>query len=178
MTVAQYLQSGHNFTEIESKVLKRSNTFCKCVFVSLLKIKYIDLINLKTILAENDIIGAIVFLSNLSSRRLTRKKILRANYKDYIYFIFWFLDEFKNINKLNKELDEEPNVDLISAGVEQLRIFEELNIIDALAGGDILKWKQIENLTYEEIYTKLLKTKIEKEIQDTYSEILREKQKK
>lgn len=50
-------------------------------------------------------------------------------------------------------------------GSEKLKIFGVFNTLDSLAGGDILKWNQINELPYGEVFTKLLMNKINADLQ-------------
>ena len=54
-----------------------------------------------------------------------------------------------------KYLDSKPDSELTLAGVEKLSKFEEMRIVDMLAGGDMLKYKEIENLEYDFVFKKL-----------------------
>lgn len=48
-----------------------------------------------------------------------------------------------------------------------------MNTVDALAGGDILKWESIQQLPYEKVYVKLLMNKTSADYQEKYHEIIR-----
>jgi len=63
-------------------------------------------------------------------------------------------------------------MDLVKAGVSELDQFGELNVIDNLAGGDILKWKKVEKLPYYMVFDKLHKNAVETKIQRNYNKIL------
>lgn len=61
------------------------------------------------------------------------------------------------------------------AGFSELDIFGEANTVDSLAGGDILKWNQIEELPYYQVFTKLYLDKVRNKVEKKYSEIMRHK---
>ncbi len=84
-------------------------------------------------------------------------------------------NQFKYLGELEQKLDTETENDLIVAGIDDLNKFGDLNTIDALAGGDILKWQQVLELTYEDVYNKLLKTKTEEDIKKRLEAIYKSK---
>lgn len=61
------------------------------------------------------------------------------------------------------------------AKIDKLDVFKEVNTIDALAGGDILKWEKVVNLEYELVFVKLYKSKLEAEYQERLSKVLKAK---
>lgn len=72
-----------------------------------------------------------------------------------------------------KRLSAPENEDLVLAGIHKMRIYGDLNIINLLAGGDVLKWSEVEKLPYQHIFTKLCMDKDSAEIQENYNEIIR-----
>lgn len=49
---------------------------------------------------------------------------------------------------------------MIAAGINELNILGDVNLIDALAGGDVLKWEAILDLPYGTIFDKQLRDNI------------------
>ena len=90
----------------------------------------------------------------------------RINYNEILYFLFWAKDELVMISKLEQEyLSAEPDIDLIAAGINEMNQFGDLNTIDSLANGDILKWEEIKKLPYNKVFDKQYKSVVEARIQ-------------
>lgn len=98
--------------------------------------------------------------------------------KELIAFILWIKDEFEAIRKLESEhLSGSPDPDMLAAGVQELNELGEINVIDSLAGGDILKWEAIEMLPYYKVFDKLKKNMIENKVNKAYHKIIASKKK-
>lgn len=96
-----------------------------------------------------------------------------------ISFILWLKGEIEMIGKLEQEhLSSPPDPDMEAAGVRELNELGEINIIDSLAGGDILKWDEIEKLPYHKVFDKLKKNVVENKVNKAYHKIINEKSKK
>jgi len=94
----------------------------------------------------------------------------RIEPNDILHFIFWIKDELEAINKLEADnLNSEPDADLNAAGIHEMNVFGDLNTIDQLAGGDILKWEAIKQLRYHQVFDKQLKSIIENRIEKKYA---------
>lgn len=94
------------------------------------------------------------------------------NNEDKLYLLCYVLHELKNIGNLEQEyLSSQMDPDVKKAGGDKLIQFGELNVIDALAGGDILKWEAVENMPYHKIFDKLYKNKIEADINKALSKM-------
>lgn len=97
--------------------------------------------------------------------------INNAKYQDNLMFLCWLLEELSNIGKMESQyLSSMPDLKLIAAGINELNQFGELNIIDSLAGGDVLKWEAIKDLKYHIVFDKQYKSIIESRINKTYAE--------
>lgn len=91
--------------------------------------------------------------------------------KESASFALWLFDSFKQILEMEeKALSSKPNQKLIDAGIERMNIFGELNIINTLANGDLLKYEEVKNIPYEDVFNKLLMDKIESEINKEYAD--------
>lgn len=92
------------------------------------------------------------------------EKVVGDKY-DKLKFLFFLLDQYKVIQELEQQyLSSPPDPKLIAAGIQELDILGDINIIDALAGGDVLKWSEIRLLPYSTIFDKQLKMTIENRI--------------
>lgn len=64
-----------------------------------------------------------------------------------------------------------------AAGIDRLYILKEVNTIDALAQGNVLRWQEVLRLPYNVVYLKLLKNKLDNDFQERYKKILENKAK-
>jgi hypothetical protein len=91
-------------------------------------------------------------------------------------FVLWVINEIENINQIEQNnLNSEPDNDMINSGINQLDVFGYLNVVDTLAGGDILKWESILALPYENVLDKMIKNTIESKIQKNYQKLISKK---
>lgn len=91
--------------------------------------------------------------------------------KESASFALWLFDSFRQILEMEeKALSSKPNQKLIDAGIERMNIFGELNIINTLANGDLLKYEKVKQIPYEDVFNKLLMDKIESEINKEYAD--------
>ena len=103
--------------------------------------------------------------------RLAKKVKKQDNYKK-LKFLFWIQDQYKLINELEQRyLSSPPDGKLIQAGIQDLDVLGDKNILDQLAGGDVLKWEQIEQLPYGRVFDKQLKNVIEARISKKLNKI-------
>lgn len=93
-------------------------------------------------------------------------------------FVFWIVDELKYWQEMEKlHLSSEPDFEMLASGINELNIFGDLNLIDMLAGGDIMKWEQIRLISYQTIFDKQLKTVKEAKFQKEYAKRMQDKAK-
>lgn len=98
---------------------------------------------------------------------------------DMMYFVLWVIDELGKVNKMESDnLASQPDIDKIAAGIDELNIFGEMNTIDQLAGGDILKWNEVMKLPYQDVFDKQMMMIKHSAFDKRYSEVLRNKSKK
>lgn len=94
-------------------------------------------------------------------------------------FMLWLKDEAEKLIIFEREkLHSNPDPELFAAGINELAIFGDYNVIDALAGGDITKHNQIWSMSYEEIFEKQLKNIIDGRVSKKINENRQKKQKK
>lgn len=77
-------------------------------------------------------------------------------------------------NELHQENDD-PHIELVRAG-ERMEKFGTLNTINSLAGDDITKWEQVENMPYMVVFTKLRMDKEKAAIQKELNDLQKKKQ--
>lgn len=110
--------------------------------------------------------------------KLDKDKISKLSLKEAMEFVLWLTDSLAMIIQNEKaNLSSMPDIDLVNAGVNRLDILGEANLIDSLAGGDILKWEKVKKIPYHRVFDKQLKSKIENDIQRDLSKIQRDKSK-
>jgi hypothetical protein len=82
-----------------------------------------------------------------------------------------------NNGEVNELLDDYQDEFLLAINANQrMAKFGVLNIIDSLANGDVLKWKEIEKLPYMVVFTKLRMENEKNKIQREINELQRKKQ--
>src|SRR5699024_3822672 len=93
------------------------------------------------LLEEGKIEEAIWQIYQAKKPEATREEITQeSNYKKLRCF-FWIQDQYKAIAKLEQQyLNTPPDAKMIKAGIRELDILGDVNLIDELADGDILKW--------------------------------------
>lgn len=128
-------------------------------------------IDLPSLLNENnidEIINLICDIKDISVKKITDK--------EKISLTLWLIDELEAIGNLEQNyLSSQPEPELIAAGIDKLNVFGELNVIDSLAGGDILKHKGIKALPYYSVFDKLRKDNVKSEINKNYNKIISKK---
>lgn len=107
---------------------------------------------------------------------LDERSILKADEKQFTAAIAHLLNEVKKIEALEEKLKEDPDVDLMSAGIEQLNMFGPVAIYSAI-NPDPRFWDEISEIPYHKMWTKLMLDKTNKNIQKEYDRIIQEKQK-
>ena len=169
--------------EFVVKNCKRSNVLDGVERNSIIYLSYNFVkIELPSLLTSGDI-NAIV--QAYRAETLIKKwyhKVFKPRYRNKVqenlYFALWLKDELEKVYNLEKEyLSSTPDNDLLEAGVKDLDELGELNLIDSLAGGDILKWEAVKKLPYHMIFDKQRKTVLEGRVQKKLGEILRRKSK-
>ena len=75
-----------------------------------------------------------------------------------------------------EEIVAKPTAEQIRAGIAMFDVFGVNNTIDALAGGDVLKYNDILRLDYNTIFVKLKRNKLESTFKNNYSKIMNNKQ--
>lgn len=97
---------------------------------------------------------------------LFRPDISLIDSNEVFSLILWVKDQMESISKMEQEfLNSEPDSDMMAAGINELQQFGDMNVIDQLAGGDILKYDAVKSLRYNVIFDKQYKMNIESRIQ-------------
>ncbi len=77
----------------------------------------------------------------------------------------------------SSELKLEPTQEQLKAGIKQLDKYGMMNLIDSLAGGDLLKYESVLMMEYGVAFTKLRMNKDAKLFRRRYSEVIKNEQK-
>lgn len=102
--------------------------------------------------------------------------IFKVSGNEFLQFILWINEQQEFINTIEKNnLSSIPKAELMAAGIQRLDEFGSYVTIDTLASGDILKHEKIEKLPYYKVYEKLKLDKIQREIEEAYIEIIKNK---
>lgn len=105
---------------------------------------------------------AIHLILSSRNKRMTLKRIKRADNQKKFLFLLWTKDQMGKIAEMeNTYLFNPPDPKLLAAGIRNLDVLGTVNTVDLLAGGDILKWEKVRGLPYSEVFNKLLKNAIE-----------------
>lgn len=87
-------------------------------------------------------------------------------------FLNWIRDELNQISEMEREfLVSEPDPDMNAAGINDLDVFGNMNVIDSLSGGDVLKHEAVKSLAYSVIFDKQLKSIKENAINKKYAKL-------
>ncbi len=106
-------------------------------------------------------------------------KISKATGNEVVGFLLWIRSQQEFINEIEKQnLQTEPEVEMVAAGLHLLNPFGELVTIDSLAKGNVLEYANIESLPYFKVYEKLKLDKTHREIEKRYQKIIEEKSKR
>lgn len=158
---------------------KRTNSLLGVEFEKLIYLPYWTVkVEIKELLKEGKLSELILLLLRKKGKELSLIEISKENHKKLLSFILWIKDEIEQISKLEAEyLQGEPDNDMINAGVRDFDELGEINTIDNLAGGDILKWDAVKELPYYQVFDKLRKQTIENKFNKRYQKIIAEKHK-
>lgn len=95
---------------------------------------------------------------------------------EVIAFLLWIITQLDFIAAIEKKnLHSDAEMEMKAAGIDRLNEFGVLNTIHDLAGKDILKHKEIEEIPYFEVYQVLKMQKISSEIEKNYNKIMQAK---
>ena len=110
---------------------------------------------------------------------LFRPDVSNMDSNDVFSLVLWVKDQMESISKMEQEfLVSDTDPDMMAAGINELQQFGDLNTIDQLAGGDILKYDAVKSLRYNVIFDKQYKMNVEAKIQKKLIKIQSSKNKK
>ena len=129
-----------------------------------------DITHLPFIAIKRDIPNFIKEMQFEKAFSLTLSKpeveIMKISPLDRFRLLLWLEHQYQKINKMESTyLVSPPDMKLIAAGIRDLDPLGITNVIDMLAGGDVTKWAEVEQLPYSVCFEKQLKNTIEKRIE-------------
>lgn len=161
--------------EILMKYSKRSNKLFNIELPMLIYFSYRFVkIDLPELLSSGNIEEILKLICDEKNIEYNQQSNITAS--ELISFVLWLKDEIEIVQRLEQEhLSSPPDNDMIAAGVHELNELGEINVIDQLAGGDILKWELIEQLPYYKVFDKLKKNTVEAKVNKEYQKIISKK---
>lgn len=146
-----------------AKAGKRSATLHSVEVEDVRFLKFKTIVAIKDAMARADARTEFDVLTAVFQNFGKEYKPLPNTEKQTVEFIFFIIDGVKGIANMEASSFEPESADVDTSGLDR---FKEINIVDSLAGGDILKWEQIQELPYFDVFIKMLmiqeKNKIEK----------------
>lgn len=107
------------------------------------------------------------------------KETLKRDELQRFRILIWIEKQYEKINVIEKRyLERPPEHKMLAAGIKSLDQLGIINTIDLLAGGDVTKWNDIEQLPYSKCFEKQLKLVIENDINKKLVEINKNQRKK
>ncbi|HNQ20436.1 MAG TPA: hypothetical protein PKI46_05185 [Bacteroidales bacterium] len=137
-------------------------------------LSYKDVVQLKQLCTIQTPINIIAIIEGVFEIPLKQQREMKlTEYFPLLNFVINGIEEIIEMEHIR--LSSTAKDDLIMAGVELLNQYGDIATIDALAGGDILRWQQIELLPWQIVFTKLCMDKDKAQIQENYLEIIKNK---
>ena len=164
--IAQREVEGINLVDLKSVVRKHDGIGCFRM-PTIGEVSFGDVIECREKYANGEVIEAMCIALGCWPEFILSKP-------DDEFLGFWrhLEDELLKSAEMEQGLSAADDPKLIEAGIHKMGAFEEYNAIDALAGGDLLKWDEVKSRPYQECFVKLMKNKVEGEISKKYQKLL------
>lgn len=168
----KFLDSLDNYAFIK-KYSKRTGNFMGLNLDDLTDLPYETLKNTVPDLFDSGSFEKAIFeIVKHYKKNITFGKVRRQKNPKKLMFLLWVHDQYKKIGDIEaKYLYTPPDSKLLQAGIRDLDILGDLNMVDTLANGDVLKWEEIRRLPYSTVFNKMLKNTIEARINKKLIEI-------
>lgn len=153
--------------ELIEKFSERKNGLGETKLETIVHLSYKDLKEtVPELFKENKYEEAMLLILKSVNKKVNFATVRASSNYDKLKFLFWIQDQYKQINLIEQQyLTLTPDSEMTAAGVNELDELGDTNLIDALAKGDILKWRAIKELPYEMIFDKQRKSTIESKIE-------------
>ena len=160
-TLQSYIvnQLGRDHVEIVRKFIPAEDNLCGITIKDITLCSYQEIKHiLPELMDANKYEEVIYTILKTKKKNITFAKIYRSNIRKRMLFIFWIQEQYKLINRLEDEmLISSPSSEQINAGIHTLNVLGDVNIIDSLSNGNVLKWAEIRNMPYGRIFEKQLR---------------------
>lgn len=168
-----YIDSIRDDYDFIKKFAKRKNGLCGVALQDITDLKYQDLKHtIPDHFNNGEFEKAMHLILKHYDKSITFGKVRKAKNADKLCFLLWIKEQYEKIGKMEETyLYTPPDPKLMQAGIKELDVLEDINIVDNLAGGDILKWEKVRKMPYSEIFNKQLKNTIEGRINKRLVEI-------
>lgn len=155
----QRIQENYDFIK---KFAKRRNALCGIEVDDLTELPYQTLKHdIPDLFKEGKFEEAMQRVLSIK-KPISLKKVKRAANNKKLCFLLWIKEQYEKIGSMEqKYLFSQPDPKLLQAGIRELDVLEDINLIDNLAQGDLLKWDKIRKMPYSYIFNKQLKNTIE-----------------
>lgn len=166
MTFSQYYESIADQYDFIKKHAKKSGDIAGYHLEDLTDTPWIVLKEqVPELLKDGRYEEAILLLLEGNFKDVKRRKVLKSQNSQKLTFIMWVFDQYHEINEMEgKYLYSTPDPKMMQAGIHELDPLGDVNLIDSLSDGDILKWDSIKKMRYSVIFDKRLKNTIEARI--------------
>ena len=173
----KYLSRIQDDYEFIKKFAKRRNGICGVKMDDITELPYQTLKHdIPDHFKNGEFEKAMYLILKHYGKNVTFGKIRKARNSHKLCFLLWIKEQYEKIGKMEEQyLYSPPDSKLLQAGIRELDILEDYNLIDTLAQGDILKWKKIRKMPYSEVFNKQLKNTIEARINKRLVEINKQK---
>ena len=115
----------------------------------------------------------IAVIESIMIQQYRRFDISKADWKQIIYFMKWIIQEYERLNKAEKKhLSSEPDLKMVSAGVNNMDEFGYRPVIARIAKDWNMHIDEVWKLPYHTIYSKMKEDKIWSDIQEKYNKAL------
>jgi len=101
--------------------------------------------------------------------------LLKTRVQEFFTALNWLRNEMQILIEREKLLISEPDPEQIEAGIEELNIFKEMNILIPLSKEYCVKPEELAEWRYSAIFTIIYHAKINADIERRYSEIMKRK---
>lgn len=114
---------------------------------------------------------AIFEIVKCKKKSITLAKIRKYNHYKKLRFILWVQDEYKRIGELeNQYLSSPPSSKMIRAGIKDLDVLGDFNLIDGLVEKyGVYTHKEIKEMPYSDIFDIQLRATIQRRIDKKYA---------
>jgi hypothetical protein len=170
-TTAEFLTSDADI-EMLFDLLIAENTFNSKDLISQ---PFQNVMDILAVSQTNDILKAVLIATGFKE-----KKLLKTNCNDFLQYFKWLIEQTKLISNLMASLAtddfDEDSMLLQASGVEKLNRYNEIMIYYNIDKNPTT-WEAIGKITFATIFTKLSIDKDISEIQKSYNQLVKQKNK-